>query len=103
MTAQRDRALRRAAAAVPASSCGIESRPGGDGPRRPAAVRRRRTSLQTLPSAACTASPRRCAKVAESIPFMADALGFRRVGESGPHHRFETAAGGPGMVVEFQH
>lgn len=42
-------------------------------------------------------------EVAESIPFMADALGFRYVGESGPHHRFETAAGGPGMVVEFLH
>lgn len=42
-------------------------------------------------------------EVAESITFMQDALGFRYAGESGVHHRFETADGAPGTVVEFIH
>lgn len=42
-------------------------------------------------------------EVAESIIFMQDALGFRYAGESGVYHRFETADGSPGTVVEFQH
>lgn len=42
-------------------------------------------------------------EVAESITFMQDALGFRYAGESGAHHRFETADGAPGTVVEFIH
>jgi glyoxalase family protein len=42
-------------------------------------------------------------EVAESITFMKDALDFRHAGESGPHHRFETADGAPGTIVEFVH
>jgi len=42
-------------------------------------------------------------EVAESIIFMKDALEFRYAGEHGPYHRFETASGAPGTVVEFQH
>ncbi|GAA4351860.1 VOC family protein [Variovorax defluvii] len=42
-------------------------------------------------------------EVAESILFMQEAIGFRYVGESGPYHRFETADGTPGTIVEFQH
>ncbi|BEP43852.1 ring-cleaving dioxygenase [Variovorax sp. V15] len=42
-------------------------------------------------------------EVAESIIFMQDALAFRYAGESGPHHRFETADGTPGTIVEFLH
>ncbi|KII27528.1 glyoxalase [Pseudomonas fluorescens] len=42
-------------------------------------------------------------EVAESIIFMKDALGFRHAAEDGPYHRFETASGAPGTIVEFQH
>jgi glyoxalase family protein len=42
-------------------------------------------------------------EVAESIPFMQEVLEFRHAGEHGPYHRFETADGAPGTVVEFQH
>lgn len=42
-------------------------------------------------------------EVSESIIFMQDALAFRYAGESGPYHRFETADGAPGTVVEFLH
>jgi len=42
-------------------------------------------------------------EVSESIIFMQDALAFRYAGESGPYHRFETANGAPGTVVEFLH
>ncbi|CAM2143616.1 Chlorohydroquinone/hydroquinone 1,2-dioxygenase [Pararobbsia alpina] len=42
-------------------------------------------------------------EVSESIPFMSEVLDFRYVGQSGPYHRFETHAGGPGTVVEFIH
>ncbi|WP_411961535.1 VOC family protein [Pseudomonas sp. REP124] len=42
-------------------------------------------------------------EVAESIIFMKDALEFRYAGEHGQYHRFETASGAPGTVVEFQH
>lgn len=42
-------------------------------------------------------------EVAESIIFMQDALAFRYAGVSGRHHRFETADGAPGTVVEFLH
>ncbi|MNY34899.1 Chlorohydroquinone/hydroquinone 1,2-dioxygenase [compost metagenome] len=42
-------------------------------------------------------------EVSESIIFMQDALGFRYAAESGPYHRFETASGVPGTIVEFQH
>ncbi|WP_208511092.1 ring-cleaving dioxygenase [Variovorax paradoxus] len=42
-------------------------------------------------------------EVAESVIFMQEALDFRYAGESGPHHRFETADGAPGTIVEFLH
>lgn len=42
-------------------------------------------------------------EVEESIIFMKDALDFRHAGSSGPYHRFETADGAPGSVVEFLH
>ncbi len=42
-------------------------------------------------------------EVAESIPFMQEALEFRYAGEFGAYHRFETADGTPGKVVEFLH
>ena len=42
-------------------------------------------------------------EVAESIIFMKDALDFRYAGASGLHHRFETADGKPGTIVEFLH
>jgi glyoxalase family protein len=42
-------------------------------------------------------------EVAESITFMQEAIDFRYAGESGPYHRFETADGTPGTIVEFLH
>lgn len=42
-------------------------------------------------------------EVDESIIFMKEALDFHYVGQSGPHHRFETADGKPGTIVEFVH
>ncbi|MHC6223554.1 ring-cleaving dioxygenase [Pseudomonas sp. X10] len=42
-------------------------------------------------------------EVHESIIFMKDALNFRYAGEHGVYHRFETANGAPGTIVEFQH
>lgn len=42
-------------------------------------------------------------EVAESVVFMQDALQFSYAGESGPYHRFETAGGTPGTIVEFLH
>ena len=42
-------------------------------------------------------------EVAESITFMQEALDFRYAGEHGPYHRFETADGAAGTIVEFQH
>jgi glyoxalase family protein len=42
-------------------------------------------------------------EVTESIAFMQEALEFRYAGMSGYHHRFETADGAPGSVVEFFH
>ncbi|WP_431106934.1 ring-cleaving dioxygenase [Variovorax paradoxus] len=42
-------------------------------------------------------------EVDESIIFMKEALDFHYAGQSGPHHRFETADGKPGTIVEFVH
>jgi glyoxalase family protein len=42
-------------------------------------------------------------EVAESITFMQEALDFRYAGEHGASHRFETADGAAGTIVEFQH
>lgn len=42
-------------------------------------------------------------EVDESIIFMKEALDFHYAGSSGPHHRFETADGKPGTIVEFVH
>ncbi|WP_198082992.1 ring-cleaving dioxygenase [Variovorax sp. E3] len=42
-------------------------------------------------------------EVEESIIFMQDALDFRYADDDGPHHRFETADGAPGTIVEFLH
>lgn len=42
-------------------------------------------------------------EVAESISFMQEVMEFRYIGESSNYHRFETADGAPGKVVEFLH
>jgi glyoxalase family protein len=42
-------------------------------------------------------------EVAESIPYMQEALEFRYAGQEGPYHRFEIEDGRPGLVVEFLH
>lgn len=42
-------------------------------------------------------------EVDESVIFMQDALEFRYAAKSGAYHRFETADGKPGTIVEFLH
>jgi glyoxalase family protein len=42
-------------------------------------------------------------EVAESERFFSEALGFRKTGQEGPYHRFETGAGGPGRTLILQH
>jgi glyoxalase family protein len=41
--------------------------------------------------------------VEEQEQFFVDALGFRKIGVDGSYHRFETAGGGPGNIIDLHH
>jgi glyoxalase family protein len=72
----------------------------GDDPRRPWTTRQITADVATRGFCGAVMSVR---SVEEQEQFFVEALGFRKVGVDGPYHRFQTAEGGPGSVIELQH